>query len=177
MVAGQAVDIGSSSVRRTLCALRRPGTETISLGTLIKVGIVRVRARSGTSSNLCKPAFRQLLLPACRIQRDHLHRVRIIEVCFGGIVKGQVPVFADPQQAELRVGLSQLLHIILSHPIGIGRTPIDLKEFRHGHTLGQILAQIAAEGSGMILIDPNILIQMETMNFPPRQIGHRGQRA
>jgi hypothetical protein len=30
MVAGQTVDMGSSSVRRTLMALRYPGTETLS---------------------------------------------------------------------------------------------------------------------------------------------------
>ena len=87
-----------------------------------------------------------------------------------------MPVLADPQQAELWIGLTQLLNISFSHTIGIARTPIDLKEFRHVHTLGQVFAQIAAEGGGMILIDPYVLIQMKTMNFLPGQTRNGGQR-
>jgi hypothetical protein len=52
MVAGQPVEIGSQSVRRTLSAFRLPGTETISLGILKSVRMVRVRACSGTSSSV-----------------------------------------------------------------------------------------------------------------------------
>src|SRR5277367_879565 len=78
-----------------------------------------------------KPAFRKLLLPACRIKRDHLHCVGISEVCLGGVVKCQVPVLTDSQQAQLGGGSMQLLNILLPYTIGIGRTPIDRKEFSH----------------------------------------------
>src|SRR5271155_5640494 len=59
-----------------------------------------------------EPTFGQLLLPACRIERNYFHRVRIVEVCLGRIVKRQVSVFADSQQTELRISLTQLLNIV-----------------------------------------------------------------
>jgi len=50
IVAGHAVETGSSIVRRTMAALRGPGTDATSFGTRIGVGMVNEIAASGTSS-------------------------------------------------------------------------------------------------------------------------------
>ena len=68
MVAGQAVEIGSWNVRRTLSALRLPGTETMSLGILNIVGMVSVRACFGNLLKRTEPAFCHLLLAAGSIE-------------------------------------------------------------------------------------------------------------
>ena len=50
-VAGHAVEMSSSMTRRTIAALRLPGTDTISFGTRNSVGTVKVIARVGTPSS------------------------------------------------------------------------------------------------------------------------------
>ena len=131
-----------------MAALRAPGTDAISFGTRISVGIVSVDCRLRNIVDGREPSFRELLLPALLVEVDHLGVVRILEVGYRRIVEGQMPVLADAEQAELRIGGAKLRRILPRSQLRIGAVSVDLEEFAHLDFARQPLAQIAAEEAG-----------------------------
>src|SRR5690242_12899531 len=68
-------------------------------------GTLRDRRKIG------KPAFVHLLLTTFRVEGNDLDVERVLEIRFSRIVKSQMSVFPDPQQAELRVELPQQVSV------------------------------------------------------------------
>src|ERR1700722_18212612 len=54
--------------------------------------------------NAAKPPLRSLLLPACSVQFNNLHVEWIGEVCYWRMVEGQVAIFSNAEETQLRIG-------------------------------------------------------------------------
>ncbi len=63
------------------------------------------------------------------------------------------------QKAELRVGEVSSPNVFPATASRSSRIAVDLEKFAHRHALGQLLAQIVAKRSWMVLLKSHILIQ------------------
>ena len=75
------------------------------------------------------------------IQLNDLYIEWIVEVRLGRIVEGQMPVFPNPRQAQLRFCGKQFLRIFPAGKLRVGCIAVDAEELFHRHPLGQMLAQ------------------------------------
>ena len=141
MVAGQLVDIGSSTTLRIISALRLPGTDAMIFWTRRSAGTVRVMADLGTSSRLLNQPSATCCCWVTLIQLNDLYIEWIVKVRLGRIVKRQMPVLPNPRQTQLRFCGTQLFRIVPAGKLRVGRIAIDPKKLFHRHVLGQMLAK------------------------------------
>ena len=95
---------------------------------------------------------------------------RVIEIRDRGIVEGEMPVLSDAEQAELRMGGAKRLAIFARGAPGIGSVPVHLVECSHSHLAGQPLAQVSAEGAGVIGGQADVFVHVETGHSIPGEI-------
>ena len=84
------------------------------------------------------------------IQLNDLYIEWIVEVRLGRIVEGQMPVFPNPGQTQLRVCCTQLFSVVAAGKLWVGCIAIDTKELFHRDPLGQMLAKKMDERGRMI---------------------------
>ena len=87
-----------------------------------------------------------------------------------------MPVLANAQKTQLRLCCLQTLSILAADQLQVGRIPLNFKELSHGHALRQPFAQVAPEGSRMILADAYVFIEVKSPHLLPGNIRSRDQR-
>jgi hypothetical protein len=119
--------MGPVRAARTGSALRASGTMASTWPARSRAGMVTVMAWSPWPGRrqVGEVALVDLLLPAGRVELDHLDVERVVEVGHRGVVEGQVPVLADAQAAQVervapqQVGVAGALGLGVAQPLHV----------------------------------------------------------
>lgn len=118
-----------------------------------------------------EPALCHLLLSAEWVQCHNFHIHSVGKICFSGIVECQVAVLANTQQGQLWMSGSQRLSIFAAYLFEILSIPRNGAKRLHGDMPRQVIAEEMAEGGGMICVQADVFVQMESADMFPRQAG------
>src|SRR5690242_14360892 len=122
-----------------------------------------------------KPAYVHLRLTTFRVEGNDLDVERVLEIRFSRIVKSQMSVFPDPQQAELRVELPQQVSVFPAGLFRIGAGAVNAVKLTHLHLAREPFAQVTPERCRVVVRNAKILVHMKSYNLVPGQSRNGGQ--